>query len=128
MRTGLTPAQNDLASSVGKMATIWGPGVLLIVLTGPLGGWPRTIGWTAGLLWLAAFCLLNSARCQRVHCRFTGPFFLVMAGVTMLAGVGIGSIGADTWNVISGTILVGGVVLYYLPELIWGRYWRRSER
>lgn len=109
------------------MAVIWGPGVLLLVLTGPFGGWPRTIGWTAGLIWLGAFCLWNTTRCRRVHCLFTGPFFLVMAMVALLAGLGVVSIGANTWNILSGTILVGGIALYYVPELIWGRYWHRSE-
>ena len=120
-------AQNDLASSAGRMAVIWGPGVMLLILTGPFGRWPRTIGWTAGLLWLGTLCVWNTTRCRRVHCLFTGPFFLVTAMVSLLAGLGIVSLGVNTWNILSGPILVGGVVLHYVPELIWGRYWRRAD-
>ena len=41
------------------------------MLTGQLGWWGHTVGWTAGLVWLAIMCLWNSVRCQRVHCMFT---------------------------------------------------------
>ena len=37
--------------------------------------WLRTILWTASFALMATACLLNAARCGRVHCRFTGPFF-----------------------------------------------------
>ncbi|HWD67361.1 MAG TPA: hypothetical protein VG227_05305 [Caulobacteraceae bacterium] len=112
------------------MTLFWGPGVLLILLTGPLGGWARTLGWTAGLLWLAGLCVWNYARCRRVHCAFTGPFFLVMAGATLTAGAGLWSIGPQTWSVLGDAIAIGGFALCFGPELIWGRYWgspRRSD-
>lgn len=120
------PVQRDLASNVGRMAMSWGPGVLLLVVTAPFAGWARSLGWAAGLTWLGAVCLLNLARCGRVHCAFTGPFFLIMALASLLAGFGVLSVGANPWNVLSEVILIGAVVLYCVPELIWGRYWRRS--
>jgi hypothetical protein len=122
------PVQDDLASSVGRMAMVWGPGVLVILLTEPLGGWARTLGSVAGLSWLGALCLWNTARCRRVHCLFTGPFFLVMAGVSLLTGLGLVSLGPNTWNDLSAVTLVGAIVLYFVPERIWGRYWRPSDR
>jgi len=118
--------QNDLASTGSRAAFFWGPGVLLLVLTTQLGWWERTMGWTAGLTWLAATCLWNSARCRRVHCMFTGPFFLAMAVLTLLAGFRIISLGESTWNVLGDAILIGGIVLCCGPELIWGRYWQRA--
>ncbi len=119
--------QNDLASTGARAAMFWGPGVLLLALTGQLGWWGRTIGWTAGLTWLAAMCVWNSTRCRRVHCAFTGPFFLAMAVVTLLVGFRIISLGESTWNRLGDTILIGAVVLCFGPELIWGRYWRGAQ-
>ena len=121
-----TPAHRDLAATAARMAMNWGPGLLVIVLTAPIGGWPRTLGWTAGFLWLAAFCFWNFARCRRVHCLFTGPFFLVMAGATMLVGFGVLPSGPGAWNTLSGVTLIGGLVLYFVPEWLFGRYWRRG--
>jgi hypothetical protein len=120
--------QNDLSSSAARMAIFWGPGVLLLVLTARLGWWEHTIGWTAGLSWLAIMCLWNGARCQRVHCMFTGPFFLAMAVVTLLVGFRVFSLGNSTWGLLGDTILVGGTVLCFGPELIWGHYWRGAQK
>jgi hypothetical protein len=121
-----TPSQNDLASGIAPTALHWGPPVLLLVLTNSLDGWPRTAGWTIGLTWMGALCLWNAARCRRVHCLFTGPFFLAMAAIVLLAGLGVVSLGAGGWRILTATVLVGGAVLWCVPEMILGRYWRRS--
>jgi hypothetical protein len=123
-------AQNDLSSTTARTLLFWGPGVLAIALTSHLGWMEHTLGWTAGLLWLAGMCLWNTARCGRVHCAFTGPFFLAMAAATLLVGFGVLSLGKSTWNILGLTILVGGIGLCCGPEFIWGRYWhpnRESE-
>ena len=86
MKPSPTLIQNDLSSTGAKMVIFWGPGVLLLALSGGLGVRARTIAWTAGLMWLAVMCFWNSARCRRVHCMFTGPFFLTMAVITALVG------------------------------------------
>jgi hypothetical protein len=118
------PQESDLASGCTRTLLFWGPGVALIGLTGPLSLYARTLGWTAGLLWLAAFCLWNVARCHRTHCMFTGPFFLLMAVTTVLVGLGVVSFGRETWQILGDVILIGGVGLCFLPEFLWGRYWQ----
>ena len=80
-----------------------------------------------GLVWLASLCLLNFARCHRVHCVFTGPYFLVLAMVSALAGFNVLPFGGDAWNLLGLAVLVGGVGLTY-AEMIWGHYWRAGER
>ena len=45
-----------------------------------------------------------------------------MAVVTLLYGIGVVPLGANGWNVIGMTILVGAIALSYLPELFFGRY------
>jgi hypothetical protein len=67
-------------------------------------------------------CIANAARCRRVHCFFTGPFFLVMSVVSLLHGFGFVSLGDNGWSWIELITLTGGLTLAYLPELAWGRY------
>jgi hypothetical protein len=125
MDTDQSSQRKNLASTYARAAMTWGPGIALMILTGPLGSWARTAGWTVGLVWLGAFCVLNYSRCRRVHCMFTGPFFLGMAVVTLLVGTGAISLGQNSWGVLGNTVLIGGIVLCFGPELIWGRYWPR---
>jgi hypothetical protein len=116
--------RKDLASTAARTAITWGPGIVLMILTGQLGGWARTAGWTVALTWLGALCVLNYSRCRRVHCMFTGPFFLAMAVVTLLVGTGMLSFAQNSWTVIGDVVLIGGIGLCFGPELIWGRYWQ----
>ena len=51
-------------------------------------GW-RTVLWTLSLGFMGTLCLLNASRCSRIHCYFTGPFF-ILGAVTSL-GYGLGS-------------------------------------
>ena len=67
-------------------------------------------------------CAVNAMRCGRIHCYVTGPFFLLMAVVALLYGIGVVPFGAKGWNLIGLTILVGAVALCCLPELILGKY------
>ena len=84
-------------------------------------GWRSAI-WAAALITMGLGCLVNALRCGRVHCYATGPFFLLMAVVAILYGLGIAPLGPRGWNTIAGVTLVGGVALYYLPEVFLGRY------
>jgi|SRR5579859_7616526 len=88
-------------------------------------GW-RTVVWTAACLVMGGACLLNAVRCGRIHCYFTAPFFLAMAGVTVLFGAGVVPLGPDGWNTIGLTLLVGGVLLTFGPEPILGKYRTRK--
>ena len=52
--------------------------------------WDRGRVW----LWIPAFvvmgvgCLVNAARCRRIHCYFTGPLFLLAAVFVALSALG----------------------------------------
>ena len=52
------------------------------------GGW-RTVVWTAALGIMGTACIANAVRCGRLHCYITGPFFLVIAVITLLYGLGV---------------------------------------
>jgi hypothetical protein len=73
-------------------------------------------------------CLANAARCRRVHCYLTGPFFLAMAAVALLFGLGILHLANAGWNIIAGAVVAGAVLLTWLPEALFGAYWSSSRR
>jgi len=81
-----------------------------------------------GLFWSLAFatmglgCVRNALRCRRLHCYFTGPLYLTLAGLSLLQGTGVLSLGSSGWAWIGGLALVGGIGLSVLPQRLWGKY------
>ena len=67
-------------------------------------------------------CTVNALRCGRVHCYLTGPFFLVMAFVALLYGLGILHLGRNGWNLLGLIALIGTLALWCLPEMLLGKY------
>ena len=82
----------------------------------------RAVIWTAMLLVMGGACLANARRCKRTHCRFTGPFFVLMAGVTLALAVGVFDPGPHGWSILSGFIVVGGIGLWWGSERLWVTY------
>ncbi|HEY3886973.1 MAG TPA: hypothetical protein VGL73_00250 [Caulobacteraceae bacterium] len=78
--------------------------------------------WAVSMGVMAAACLVNTLRCGRMHCYFTGPFLTVMALASLGYGLGALPLGPSGWNIIGTTTLVGAVVLIWLPEALLGRY------
>lgn len=101
------------------------PAIAIAVTTGPKfsDGW-RTAVWTAALVIMGTACLANAVRCGRVHCYLTGPFFLLMALVTLLYGLKLLHLGTNGWNRMGLTILLGAAALCCLPEMFIGKYRR----
>jgi hypothetical protein len=62
----------------------------------------------------------------RVHCRFTGPFFILGAVASLGYGLGFLPFGPFGWKWICAVTVIGGIALTCIPELILGRY-RRNE-
>ena len=112
----------DLAGSCRRSLAWWGPAVLLLAVTASAGWWWHVAGWSLGLAWIGGLCLVNAARCGRVHCRFTGPFALAMALFVLAVGWHLVPVGRHPWHPITWTFILGWCVLYYVPEWIWGRY------
>jgi hypothetical protein len=74
-------------------------------------------------MWMGLACVVNALRCGRIHCYLTGPFFLLMAVATVLHGSAKLSLGANGWWWLGLTLIfVGGGLLWYLPERMWGKY------
>ena len=102
----------------------WGLPVAVMVAAGVFD--VQAALWPAALLWMGVACLVNARRCGRRHCFFTGPFFLAMAAMALLLGLEIVSLGGNGWEWIGVGTLAGAVILYYVPERLWGRYAARS--
>lgn len=83
----------------------------------------RTYIWSAALVWMGFACIVNALRCGRLHCYLTGPFFLLMAVLTALHGFEVLWLGVNGWWWLGFTLVfVGGGLLWYLPERMWGRF------
>jgi hypothetical protein len=101
----------------------WGFPASILIAGALLAPPVRTILWTGALLWAGTACVMNARRCGRTHCRFTGPFFLVMAGVTLLHGNGYLGLGSNGWLVLALAIGLGFAVLWWGSEALFGKYW-----
>jgi len=118
--------QRDLVKSPNSALLLWCLPITVILLTGSWlrDGWIVTLSWTLSLVVMGAGCLVNASGCGRMHCYFTGPFFLFMAVVSSSYGLGLLPLGPRGWQYIGAVLLAGGVLLFYVPEWIWGRYRR----
>lgn len=105
-----------------RFLLIWCLPIAALVISHQIGGLFRVIAWPMLLTWMGIACLLNARRCRRLHCYLTGPFFLLLAVLSLLYGVGALPLGAHGWSTLSLVLLVGGLFLFYVPEWLFGRY------
>jgi len=120
---------NDLlADRFATIAIYWLP-IVVLIASGffSVGNAARAAIWAVALITMGVGCLVNALRCGRVHCYASGPFFLLMAAVAVLYGLGIAPLGARGWNTIAIITLIGGIALYYLPEVFFGRYGQKPK-
>lgn len=119
--------RRDWASRKFTWVLLWGLpwGALIVsIFVGPK---LRTAIWPASLLCMGVACLTNASRCGRMHCYFTGPFFLLVAAASLLHGLEIVPLGPYGWRWMGITLLIGAGILHYLPELVWGKYVPRTS-
>lgn len=117
--------QRDWVSRRGAALVAWGIPIVALVASIGLDHPAKTIVWLVALSWMGFACLANARRCRRMHCRFTGPFFLLMAAFATLHGFEVVWLGGSGWAILGLTVLVGGVVLTVFPEILWGKYVRQ---
>ena len=105
---------------------VWGAPKLAIVLAAFAPVPLRTAVWSAALAWMGIACLLNARRCGRVHCRYSGPFYLALILPVLLFGTSLieaGSLpGYLPWLMLGGLGLFGGTVITRATERAGGRY------
>ena len=82
----------------------------------------RTAIWIIALIWMGVACLLNSRRCGRTHCRFTGPYYLAMTIPVLAVGVGVVSADLYGWFALAVFIAAGSKVIWWATERAWGKF------
>jgi hypothetical protein len=113
---------NDWAGSVQSYGLAWGLplGAMIAGLLVPVPF--RTFIWTAALAWMGTACILNARRCGRTHCRFTGPFYLVMIIPVLAFGFGIVAAGLYAWIALGAMIVLGSKAIWWATERAWGKF------
>jgi hypothetical protein len=75
--------------------------------------------------WMGIACLVNALECNRVHCWFTGPWCLLVA----MALLAYEFLGIQPARISFAAIVNAGFIifllLWFVPELILGRYFRQ---
>ena len=82
----------------------------------------RATVWTAALGWMGAACILNSRRCGRTHCRYTGPYYLAMIVPVIVAGAGIVPLSLYGWIALGIVALGGSGLIWFATERAWGKF------
>jgi hypothetical protein len=101
---------------------VWGLPLAAMALALLADPGPRTLVWSAALLWMGTACLLNARRCGRTHCRYTGPFYLSMIVPALILGTAAAPAGLGAWLALAAVILFGGKLIWWLSERAWGRF------
>ena len=115
------PAQ-DWAGDWRSYLVVWGVPNLMIVLGAFTESISRTYIWIFALAWMGFACLLNARRCNRTHCRFTGPFYLFLILPVAVHGLEMFYLGDIAWWILGIVTLLGGKIIWLVTEAIWGRY------
>ena len=113
---------NDWAGNIRAYSIVWGVPSLGIVAGSLVDVPARTAIWTAALIWTGTACLVNARRCGRTHCRFTGPFYLILTVPVLLLGFGALPIGPYAWWILGAAILFGGKIVWWATETAWGKF------
>jgi hypothetical protein len=82
----------------------------------------RAIVWTIALVWMGVACIFNARRCNRTHCRFTGPYYFAMVVPVLALGFGLIPAGIYSWIVLAALILGGTKLIWWATERAWGKF------
>jgi hypothetical protein len=82
----------------------------------------RAVIWIIALIWMGTACMLNARRCNRTHCRYTGPYYLAMILPVMALGAGLVTVGILGWVCLGVVILGGSGLIWWTTERAWGKF------
>src|SRR5215813_14393596 len=72
-------------------------------------------------------CILNSRRCGRTHCRYTGPCYLAMIAPVVVLASGVISVDFYAWLSLAVLILGGSIIFWWATERAWGKFPRLDD-
>jgi hypothetical protein len=117
--TAVQASRDWLANTSSNLLAWWIPhAALLVGLFVPIP--VRVAIWTVALLWMGVACILNSRRCGRTHCRYTGPYYLAM--IVPVFALGFISSGIYAWLVLGVVIVGGSKLIWWATERAWGKF------
>jgi hypothetical protein len=103
--TDFQASKDWLGSPRTNLLAWWIPhGAIVATLLAPVP--TRSVVWIVALIWMGTACILNSKRCGRTHCRYTGPYYFAMVVPTLALGSGIVAVGIYGWLVLASVILL----------------------
>ena len=116
----------DVTRNWSRLFLVYGVPSIAMQLVGNLSNSALAVAgtWTAGFAVMGTACLVNARRCGRVHCWFTGPWFLLASVLTVLRYLEVIRI---SWSTILNAGLLGALLLFFVSENIWGRYFGEKE-
>jgi hypothetical protein len=82
----------------------------------------RTVIWIIALGWMGVACILNARRCGRTHCRFTGPYYLVMIIPVLGLGLAVVPAGLSGWLFLGALIILGSKTIWWATERARGKF------
>lgn len=82
----------------------------------------RAVIWIIALMWMGTACMLNARRCNRTHCRYTGPYYLAMIVPVTVLGAGLVTVGIVGWVWLGVVILGGSALIWRATERTWGKF------
>ena len=122
MANDTTQASKDwLGSTRTNVLAWWIPKVAIVAgLFVPVP--VRTAIWIVALIWMGTACILNSRRCGRTHCRYTGPYYLAMIIPVVVLASDLVSVNFYGWLVLAVVILAGSKIIWWVSERAWGKF------
>jgi len=120
----------DIANRPMPFALVWGiPIAIVISMNFAQGYLPFNVIvliMATAVAWMGLSCVINAARCGRLHCKFSGPIFLVGAAGILASGFGLlGAPGTFINEITWGTFALA--LSTYGLEFIWGPYGKGRE-
>src|SRR5947208_5064885 len=82
----------------------------------------RAVIWIISLIWMGTACILNARRCNRTHCRYTGPYYLAMIVPVLALGSDAVSVSFYGWLALACVILLGSKLIWWVTERAWGKF------
>lgn len=123
--SGARQARKDWAGNWRSLAGLWGIPAMAMALAMLLDPLPSALIWSAALIWMGGACIANARRCGRMHCRFTGPFYLLVAVLVIAHVAGVLPLGDQGWAILGAGTIAGTAALWWGSERMWGSFWPR---
>jgi hypothetical protein len=123
MKNCFTPSdcsQNDFTGHKAAWFLWYAPIAILVV--GESWARGRVWLWVPALVVMGLGCLVNAARCRRLHCYVTGPLYLGAALYVVLSAFGLVVLRPGLFLI----VVLGVSCLAQCAEIPLGKYWKRT--